>query len=121
MKCTFSAQKINKIASFTQINSFSCFFRKVLNNSPGFITPVLKKWRNRIKTLVAAQVDKFGMNFLCNINQSFADLLINYLNLIKERSNCSEVFCKKGVLRNFPKCLSTPFYKEYLWWLLLKK
>ena len=48
------------------------------------------------------------MNFLCNINQSFTDALINYLNLIKERSSCSEVFCKKGVLRNFAKYLRTP-------------
>ena len=61
------------------------------------------------------------MNFLCNINQSFADLLITYLNLIKERRSCSEVFCKKGVLRNFAKFLRTPFFKEYLWWLLLKE
>ena len=52
------------------------------------------------------------MNFLCNINQSFADLLINYLNLIKERSSCSGVFCKNGVLRNFSKFLRTPFFKE---------
>ena len=37
------------------------------------------------------------MNFLCNINQYFAELLINYLSLIKERSSCSEVLCKKGV------------------------
>ena len=61
------------------------------------------------------------MNFLCNINQSFADLLINSVNLIKERRSCSEVFCKKGVLRNFAKFLRTPFFKEYLWWLLLKE
>ena len=61
------------------------------------------------------------MNFLCNINQSFADLLKNYLNLIKERSSCSEVFCKKDVLRNFAKFLRTPFFKEYLWWLRLKE
>ena len=54
------------------------------------------------------------MNFLCNINQSFADLLINYLNLIKERNSCSEVFCKKGVIKNFAKFLGTPFFKEYL-------
>ena len=54
------------------------------------------------------------MNFLCNINQSFADLLINYLNLIKERSSCLEVFCKKAVLRKFAKFLRTPFFKEYL-------
>ena len=51
------------------------------------------------------------MNFLCNINQSFADLLINYLNLIKERSSCSKVFCKKVVLRNFAKFLRTPFFQ----------
>ena len=46
------------------------------------------------------------MNFLCNINQSFADLLINYLNLIKEKSSCSEVFCKKGVLSKFCKMVA---------------
>ena len=61
------------------------------------------------------------MNFLRNINKSFADLLINYLNLIKERSSCSEVFCKKGVLRNFAEFLRIPLFKEYLWWLLLKE
>ena len=61
------------------------------------------------------------MNFLCNINQSFADLLINYMNLTKEKSSSSEVFCKKGVLRNFAEFLRTPFFKEYLWWLLLKE
>ena len=61
------------------------------------------------------------MNFLCNITQSFADLLINSLNLIKERSSCSEVFCKRDVLRNFAKFLRAPFFKEYHWWLLLKE
>ena len=61
------------------------------------------------------------MDFLCNINQSFADLLASYLNLVKERSSCSEVFCKTSVLRNFAKFLRTPFFKEYLWWLLLKE
>ena len=55
------------------------------------------------------------MNFLCNISQSFADLLINYLNLIKERGSCSEVLCEKGVLRNLKKILRTPFFKEYVW------
>ena len=52
------------------------------------------------------------MNFLCNINQSFADLLINYLDLIKERSSCSEVFFKKGVLRSFAKFLRTLFFQR---------
>ena len=61
------------------------------------------------------------MNFLCDINHSFADLLTNYLKLIKERSSCSEVFCKNGALRNFAKFLRTPFFKEYLWWLHLKE
>ena len=52
------------------------------------------------------------MNFLCNINQSFADLLINYLNLIKERGSCSEVFCKKDVLRNFAKIFKNTFFQR---------
>ena len=55
------------------------------------------------------------MNFLCTINQSFADLcdlLINYLNSIKERSSCSEAFCKKGVLRNFARFLRTTFFQR---------
>ena len=52
------------------------------------------------------------MNILCNINQFFADLLINYLNLIKERSYCSEVFCKKGVLRNFCKIFKNIFFQR---------
>ena len=59
-------------------------------------------------------MDKFGANFLCNINQSFADLLINYQNLIKERTSCSDVFCKKGVLINFGKLLKTPFFEKYV-------
>ena len=50
------------------------------------------------------------MNVLRNINQSFADLLTNYLNLIKERSSCSEALCKKGVLRNFAKLLNPGSY-----------
>ena len=41
--------------------------------------------------------------------------------IIKERCSCSKVFCKEGVLGNFAKLLRTPFFKEYLWWLLLKK
>ena len=62
------------------------------------------------------------MNFLYNyINQSVADLLINCLKSIKERSCCSEMFCEKGVLKDFAKFLSTPFFKEYLCWLLLKE
>ena len=52
------------------------------------------------------------MDFLCNINQFFAGLLINYLNLIKERSSCSEVFYEKVVLRNFARFLRTAFFKE---------
>ena len=52
------------------------------------------------------------MNFLCNINQSFADLLMNYLNLIKERSNCSEVLRKKGVLRMAASLCSVAVGKE---------
>ena len=40
-------------------------------------------------------------------------IIIN-LNLIKERSSCSEVFHKKGILRNFAKFLTTSFFKEYL-------
>ena len=57
-------------------------------------------------------VNKFGMDFLCNTSHSFADLVINYLNLIKERSSCLEEFCKKGVLRSFTKFVRTPFFKE---------
>ena len=53
------------------------------------------------------------MSFLCDINQSFADLLINYLNLMKERSSYSEVFCKKGVLRNFTNVLRTPLVAAF--------
>ena len=50
IKSTFPLQNINIITSFTQINSFfCCFFWKVLNNSTGFITPVLKNWRIRMK------------------------------------------------------------------------
>ena len=52
------------------------------------------------------------MNFLCSINQSFDDLLINYLNLIKGRSSCLGVFCKNGVLRIFAKFLRTPFFQR---------
>ena len=61
------------------------------------------------------------MNFLCNTNQCFADLLINYLNLLNERSSCLVMFCRKGVLRNSAKLLRTRVFKEYLWWLLLKE
>ena len=39
--------------SFTQIKSFSHFFWKELNNSVGFVTPVMKKWHIQIKCLVA--------------------------------------------------------------------
>ena len=57
------------------------------------------------------------------------------LNAIKHRSSRPEVFCKKGVLRNFAKftgkhlCQSLffnkvadlrPFFIEHLWWLILK-
>ena len=49
----FHYKKINMLISFTQINSFSCFFWKILNNSIGFITPIIKKWSIRIKSLVA--------------------------------------------------------------------
>ena len=48
------------------------------------------------------------MNFLYNINQYFAALLINYLNLITERSSCSEMFCKKDVLRVTTKTPNHP-------------
>ena len=44
------------ITSFTQIKSFSHFFWKELNNSVGFVTPVMKKWHIQIKCLVAAPV-----------------------------------------------------------------
>ena len=52
------------------------------------------------------------MNFLCKVNQSSDDLLINYLNLIKERSSCLEVFCKKVVLRNFCKIFKNTFFQR---------
>ena len=52
------------------------------------------------------------MTFLCIINQSFADLLINCLDLIKERTRCLEVFCKKGVLRNFAKFYKNNFFQR---------
>ena len=57
------------------------------------------------------------------------------LNTIKHGSSRPEVFCKKGVLRNFAKftgkhlCQSLlfnkvaglrPFFMEHLWWLILK-
>ena len=48
------------------------------------------------------------MNFLYNINQYFAALLVNYLNLITERSSCSEMFCKKDVLRVTTKTANHP-------------
>ena len=52
------------------------------------------------------------MNFLCTINQSSDNLLINYLNLIKERSSCSEMFCKKVVLRSFYKIFKNTFFQR---------
>ena len=65
------------------------------------------------------QVDKFWMNFLCNINQSFAGLLINYLKLRKGRSSCLEMFYEKSVLRKLSKFLRTTFKKNtyggYFW------
>ena len=57
------------------------------------------------------------------------------LNVIKHRSSCPDVFCKKGVLRNFVKFTGEhlrqslffntvaglrPFFIEDLWWLILK-
>ena len=51
------------------------------------------------------------MNFLCNINQSFADLLINYLNLIKERSSCLTVW-RCSVKKVFLEILQN--FEEYL-------
>ena len=54
------------------------------------------------------------MNFLCNINRSFLDLVINYLNLRKERSSCSDVFCKKGVPRNFSEIFNSTFFQRIL-------
>ena len=56
---------------------------------------------------------------------------------INQRSSRPDVFCEKGVLRNFAtllkkrlwhrcfpvnfaKFLRTPFFTEHLWWLLLK-
>ena len=55
------------------------------------------------------------MNLLCNINQSFADLLINYLNLIKKESVLFGGVCKKSVLKNFAKIFKkTFFFKELL-------
>ena len=42
------------ITVFTQINSFTCFFFKKINNFVGFITPVVKKWLIHTERLVAA-------------------------------------------------------------------
>ena len=50
----FSLQIFNMITSFTQINPFSCFFWKRINNSVGFITHVLKRWPIRIRCVMAA-------------------------------------------------------------------
>ena len=54
MKVTFSLKNFKMITNFAQINLFSCFFEKKVNNSVGFINLVEKKWRIRIKRLVAA-------------------------------------------------------------------
>ena len=68
------------------------------------------------------------------------DLYLVINRLSKIRSSRPDVFCEKGVLRNFAKCacnfikketlvqvfpvnfakfLRTPFFTEHLWWLLL--
>ena len=52
------------------------------------------------------------MNFLCHINRPITDLLINYLNLIKEKSSCSEVLCQKVVSSNFFKIFNNNFFKR---------
>ena len=44
------------ITLFTQVNLFTCFFKKKLNNFLGFITPVVEKWLIHIEGLVAAPV-----------------------------------------------------------------
>ena len=51
---SFLLEALTIIASFTQTNSFSYFFLKWLNNFVVFITPVVQKWRIRIKCLEAA-------------------------------------------------------------------
>ena len=42
------------MTAFTLINSFTCFFLRRLNNFVGFVTPVVKKWLIRMRSLVAA-------------------------------------------------------------------
>ena len=76
IKSTSSLQKISVITSFTQINYFFCFFWKVLNNSPGFITPVLKIWRIRIKTLATVPHLLVSFELIKNVNKHFNQLFI---------------------------------------------
>ena len=55
MKVTFSLRKFDMLTSFTKINLFFFVsFEKDLIIFVGFITPVVKKWRIRIKSMMAA-------------------------------------------------------------------
>ena len=50
----FFISKFNILTIFTKENSFCFLFFKKLDNPVGFMTPVWKKWRIRIKSIVTA-------------------------------------------------------------------
>ena len=84
--------------------------------------------------LVAIPEKMIPEHILCKYERMFS----SYMYLTKARSSRTEVFCKKGVLRNFAKfmekhlcqrlshkcfpvnLLRTPFLTEHIWWLLLQ-
>ena len=51
------------------------------------------------------------MNFLCNINQSFADLLINYLNLRAHRH--IDRYLKNGVSKSIVHMIKHANFQLY--------
>ena len=116
---------------FRRLTSWwSCFISEVLHLL--LITNKYFKWKHP---------GSFG-SMKSLIKKSFLrTYVLIWLQITKTRSSRPEVFCKKGVLRNFAKFtgkhlwqslffnkvaglfgefLGTPCFTEHLWWLLLK-
>ena len=78
IKVTFSLQKFNLLVNLTQINSFSCFFWEWLNNSVGFTTPIVKKWRIHI-TIALLESKWWGDHLVASSYRGMANNTYKYI------------------------------------------
>ena len=110
-----------------------------MNSGKLLRTPFLQATTGRLFLIFRKLcIQAFNSKQICSLDQYCWQVLLHSRNsdiffFSITRSSCPEVFCKKGVLKNFikfrgkhrcfpvnfVKFLRTSFFIEHLWWLLL--